>query len=533
METTYNKTLKEWTGPNRITIFNPLASVGSILLHCWKMNPDNIGFIFAETDTKVTNAEMRLRSIRIAQNVKDLGLGQEDVVAIISDPRQETISLWFGLILNGTPFENFNLSVDQEMLTNFFSAIKPSLVICPKDKLHLVQTVQSELGNKALTLLFDDPHGVDKLFISTRNEEKFKPNSNFDSTKHILFFTATSGTTGIQKVAKISHSHIISRSMNTLGAKDVYFMFAPVSWSITVELAVALALQGTAQVFSRQPFNPKLQVDLIEKYKITAMFLVQHHMTQLIEYLKNQHSVLNSIKYFWMGGTKIFEVVIGSMKFFIPNASLLNCYGMSETLGITDEMDFKRSGSVGKLSLPDKIKIIDYEGQRLGPNELGEVCIKVDFPFLGYVGKPSPSDGEGFFPTGDMGYMDEDCFLYLEGRKKDIIKYRDTQFNATSVEQFIISKTKIREVCVVGLNDPVLREVPAAAIVKSPNCQLNEEDIQAIVSKNLPDYKHLDAGVYFVEKLPYTLTGKIKRIEVVKMVEELAKKKRETDSTRL
>lgn len=133
-------------------------------------------------------------------------------------------------------------------------------------------------------------------------------------------------------------------------------------------------------------------------------------------------------------------------------------------------------------------------------------------------------DPDGWFYSGDLGYFDEDGFLFIIGRSKDIIKYRGFQISPTELEEFLLRETGLRQVCVIGIED--LKhgtDLPAAVLVRTNDCHLTVDDIKQLAETKLPDYKQFRGGIYFLraDELPMTPSGKIMKRIVKEMIEKI------------
>lgn len=189
-----------------------------------------------------------------------------------------------------------------------------------------------------------------------------------------------------------------------------------------------------------------------------------------------------------------------------------------------------REGSVGHLYGSNQAIVIDCDGKQLGANEMGEICVKVQVPFLGYLGEPeltarSYHNGE-FFKTGDIGYFDEDCFLYVVGRKKEMLRLNGLMVSSTEIEDIINSQGAVESSCVVGVPDNESENDILFAFVKtisSRSKSINEQTILDHVNLKLPDVKRLRGGVHFVEKFPMTPSGKIKKQKVKKIAMSISR----------
>lgn len=182
---------------------------------------------------------------------------------------------------------------------------------------------------------------------------------------------------------------------------------------------------------------------------------------------------LSSIRVLMCGGSKLSTDTALEMKLFLKNGSIYSVYGMSEaagciTVGIVNS---EEDTSVGRLVFGTKAKIIDDDGNCLRINECGELCTMTQYKFLGYFGNDEATnnaiDEDGFLKTGDIGYFDKDGNLYLVDRKKDMLKYCSSQISPTELEQYLIKCPSIKAVCVVGIPDETVGDLPAAVIVQN------------------------------------------------------------------
>lgn len=153
--------------------------------------------------------------------------------------------------------------------------------------------------------------------------------------------------------------------------------------------------------------------------------------------------------------------------------------------------------------------------------------VKLPFPLLPYLGlNTNDCDEEDFFRTGDIGRFDEESYLAIEGRLKDFIRMRDVdnqllEIHAATIEEVILKETDFATVCVVGVYDPGASfEVPAAAILKNPNSKMMEQDVVKIVAEKLTP-KYIEGGVYFLDKIPTNTVGKVRKLDVIKIINKL------------
>lgn len=162
---------------------------------------------------------------------------------------------------------------------------------------------------------------------------------------------------------------------------------------------------------------------------------------------------------------------------------------MSEVGGvISANMGTNDKDTVGKLQVERCVKIVDEEGNRCGVNIDGEICVKLNHKCLGYFGNQKATDelfdAEGFAHTGDIGRFDEDGFLYLVDRKKELLKYNSEQISPSEIEAHLIKSTYIKAVCVVGIPENGT-EFPAAVVVRADGSNITEKDVLDLIAGSI------------------------------------------------
>ncbi|XP_035702466.1 probable 4-coumarate--CoA ligase 3 [Folsomia candida] len=174
--------------------------------------------------------------------------------------------------------------------------------------------------------------------------------------------------------------------------------------------------------------------------------------------------------------------------------------------------------SVGKLMPGVSAQFRDLETgeQILGPNESGELCVKFKGMFTSYYKNPvatkNSMTSDGFYKTGDVGYYDENEFVYIVDRAKEIFKYYGNHISPTDIENIINDHPAVGEVCVVGVSDPDGGGyIPRAFCVILPDFQCSEQEVLEFANSRLPNFKHVRGGVHFLEQLPKGKTGKVSR----------------------
>lgn len=328
----------------------------------------------------------------------------------------------------------------------------------------------------------------------------------------------SSGTTDLSKPICITHEVALSQLPHSLIEKphEVTFCFSSLYWLSGVQALLLGILESSTRLITTDSFSPESMLHLIQKHKVTSLFSGSFQMVLTLKCAEKQITDLTSVERWFCGGSKISNEITIAVQNYIPNGLVLVVYGMSELFGsITVKLCDGKNESVGQLVGGTTVKIVDENGNRLGVGQDGEVCVKNVYKFAGYYGDRVSTDAlydtEGFLQTGDIGHFDGDGSLYLVDRKKDILRYREHTISPSEIENFLSNRPEIESASVVGITDSSSNDLPAAVVVRQRGSTITEAEINNMIAKAFDDSRKLRGGIYFVDALPVTPSGKILR----------------------
>jgi fatty-acyl-CoA synthase len=339
----------------------------------------------------------------------------------------------------------------------------------------------------------------------------------------IQFIMYTSGTTGKPKGAVLSHGNtqwnvVNAVNMYSVADDSVSIVSAPLFHIGALGVSALPFLYVGGKLVIQRFFNPVEALKLIEDEKVTIMFGIPVMfliMSQLPEFETTDYS---SVTFFIAGGAPVPRPLIET--WLKHDVTFNQGYGMTETApGITalrSEDALRKVGSCGKPLLHTDVKIVDADSSELPRGEIGEVVVKGPNVIKEYWRLPEATEKtivDGWLHTGDMGYFDEEGYLFLVDRKKDMYISGGENVYPAEVEDVIMGFGKVADVGVIGIPHEKWGESGLAVVVPAPGVELSEEEVIEYCRGKLAKYK-IPKKVTFIEALPRTATGKILKKEL-------------------
>lgn len=339
----------------------------------------------------------------------------------------------------------------------------------------------------------------------------------------LAIILCSSGTTGPVKGVGLSHKALIDATCLRSFSPHVIFSFSTLYWGSGLVTMLLCALTGSTRVMTNKLFTPELFLEIIERHKVSFIIAGPSVLAMTLYSEEITKANLDSVKIVSVGGSAIPDQIMTDFRNFLPKQALLSIsYGMTEICQTIAKGSGNNSGGIGMLAFNSMVKIVDEDGNNLGIDQQGEICLQSKNKWPGYYNNPEATAliyKNGWIHSGDIGYFNKEGVLHIIDRKKDILKYQNYQVYPTEIEMVINKIPDVVQVCVCGLDDIVSRDLPAAAIVKKPGSNLTTEDVEKFVAEQLANHMHLHGGAYFVDELPKAPSGKVMRREVKKLLE--------------
>ncbi|XP_052140995.1 4-coumarate--CoA ligase-like 5 [Oryza glaberrima] len=283
----------------------------------------------------------------------------------------------------------------------------------------------------------------------------------------------------------------------------------------------SVSMGETSVLMERFDFIAALRA--IERYRVTLLPAAPPVLVAMVKYEEARRRDLSSLLVIGIGGAPLGREVAEQFASVFPNVELVQGYGLTESSGAVAATvgpeESKAYGSVGKLGSHLQAKIVDPStGEALGPGQRGELWVRGPIVMKGYVGDDEATaatvDSEGWLKTGDLCYFNEDGFLYIVDRLKELIKYKGYQVPPAELEHILQSHPGIADAAVIPYPDEEAGELPMAFIVRQPGSNITKEQVMDYVAKQVAPYKKV-RRVAFVTAIPKSPAGKILRRELV------------------
>ncbi|BES95067.1 AMP-Hypothetical protein enzyme [Nesidiocoris tenuis] len=498
-----------------------VVSLGEVVLAALRRHQvKSIAQVEVETSRELTYGHLVRESLSVLQGLKAEGVNAESMVAVISYNSQEAHVIMLACVFLGATVAPIDPSLTPEEIATFLDLVKPSLVYTEGGK--TMRKVEASLMyiDFAPTVVVSARHK--HAFTSFQalhqpTDPEFKPSVS-DPHKHVAIILFTSGTSGLPKGVMLDDLYILNQVVALPRRGDMTLLLtSPMFWLSGILFFFTAIINGIKLAFLRGPAKESVVMSTISNYKPQVWFTAPSMLLGMLSSPSKGQYDLSSLQMVISGGASLSadSSLRIQKEIFRNRIPVLQGYGMTELGVITQSLPgLAKPGSVGVLKPGVKCKIVDIDdGHNLGPEEEGEICVKSEYMMRGYINNPEATaacfDEDRWFHTGDVGYFDEDGFIFIVDRIKDLMKYRTYQIAPAELENVLRNHPAVKDVAVFGVPHPQDGDHPMAFVVAKQS--VSEQQLLDFVADRVSEKKQLRGGVRFVEFIPKTSTGKPKR----------------------
>ena len=429
---------------------------------------------------------------------------------------------------SGAVFTAVNPSYTVNELLHHFHMTKPRLLIVEPKLLHNTLIAAAEFGLSKENIFVFDIHSRESCNGLHSWEELLRHGESDwvqvpDPSKAIAQYASTSGTSGLPKVARLSHSYHVSQAVLRLSEENLPYevrrltALPPFHVFATPILPSSIRERHPTYVMPRFEMNTFLQH--IGKFHITETYLPPPVIVAMPQTPQCTREKIRSLRQIWFGGASLkYKNQVPLYKLLHEDAKIQPVWGMTEAGWITAGKwhETIQDDSVGKPLSGFNVKVVGEDGEQItDEGVVGDVLVKSSALMLGYVDNEAATteafDNNGWLRTGDIGHVRDGDKVYIVDRKKDLIKVRGWQVSPAEVENIIIQHPQVEDAAVIGIDmADHTGELPRAYIVLQPGQQLDSHELRRWTGERLSKYK-IPEQIVFVKSIPKNPTGKILR----------------------
>ncbi len=489
-------------------------NIGGFLTKRASLSPNKEALVLG--DVRLTFRQLNQRCNRLVNAIGKLGIGPGDRVAVLSLNEPEFFDLYFGLGKLGAVLVPLNHRLAGPEIQYILNDSQARVLIFGQEFAPVVESIKSDIPCEHLVGIMDEAPDYARSYkdlTAGASDEEPEIRCGDDDTLTILY---TSGTTGRPKGAELTHNGYFGTSV-TLRATfgeigEVLLMPLPL-FHIGALAPVPMCIHFGMKMVVQRAFDPKNFLELLGQEQITWFGSVP----QILMFLRQ---VPDFEKYDWhtvkMALVYAAPVPVTLIKEYAESGiEVRQLYGMTECTGpatvIDGENAIKKAGSCGPPFFHNEIRLVDMQGNDVGPNEMGEVLIAGTNLMKGYWNKPEATAEtlqNGWLYSGDMGKMDEDGFLYIMDRKKDMIISGGENIYPAEIEDLLLSHPAIADAAVIAMPDEKWGESIKAILVAREGESPTESEVIDWCQGKIGKFK-IPRKVEFTSEIPRTPTGKI------------------------
>ncbi len=496
----------------------PFRPIADLLSSYRERDPDKLAIVDLDQGSSISFGEMDRVVTDIAADLKQRGVAKGDRVVLLSDENLEKLLIWFGVWRIGAVVCPLNVELNSEHVASLSAMVGPKLVLIHKD-----------LDSDALTLGVDapicrfgsfskeEPDPADDFFSQLASADAASLSERNDPSDLSCMF-CTSGTTSKPKLVVYDHAAYWLSGLSTLDMlglteDDKTLEYRSFGWN-------------SAQVLSLMPFlQTGLTMHIAKRFSHSRFFewIKQHGLTFSAGVPTVVNMLLNKPLGYTAKDIPTLRLMTCSTAPLSPEQwkrfestyglTLLQLYGMSEAGWICGNRHYqKRMGTVGPPAKHQEFIIVDGEGNKCSPNVEGEVTVGGLQTAIGYL---QPDGSIEHFrgkrnKTGDLAIMDEDGFVRVTGRTKDLIIRGGMNISPLEIDEILLAHNDLLEAASVGVPDSIYGEEVVAFAVPKPQADVTEEIILSYCESKLPLPKQ-PKKLFFVDQLPKNDRGKVLR----------------------
>ncbi|KAM3722153.1 4-coumarate--CoA ligase [Dirofilaria immitis] len=503
-----------------------------------------------ETMKSFTYTELINRSEQMRNALIRLGIQHGDIIGTYAGNSSDYITFILAAIGIGVILVPLNPAYKTYEIEKYLSKASVKWLLTEEKLFEKIEHFKEK--NMEIKIIMLDSIEESLLYYSFQyylnNDNSFSTNEDiyglqnkpvYGHNRAIIFFS--SGTTGLPKGVIFNHKTLIANinlvrkaqgikcgryEMVSLNNTDVVYGVLPYFHAGGLLTVFGLLGLGVQIIINRR-FSAEQFLKTLGNYQVTTLLLVPPVLKFLSIAPNLNPEAFRSLKYIFVGSAHVNESLIIMIKQRLPKTSIIQLYGTTEAGAFVFMQPLFSDGKTGScgILLPNvECKIVKLlNNDECEEMEIGEIWLKTITMMQGYLEETIDINDvfiDGWYRTGDLGFYDSNQFIYITGRIKEMIKVRGWQVSPYEIEEAIQELEDVELCAVIGIPDEYSGQLPKAYIQLRDGGQLNENTIHQLINTKFASYKQLKGGIQFISNMPLNSSGKISRMELLKLNEK-------------
>jgi acyl-CoA synthetase (AMP-forming)/AMP-acid ligase II len=495
--------------------------VGQILTNAAIRFPDRESFLCFSTQRRFTFSQTNQRCNRLANGLAELGLRKGDRVAFLCSNRAEMVEIYFALAKSGLVGMPLNYRLAPVEMLELMRAVGTVALIAERRFSELLVPHLGALPQIAHCISFGEGTALgsdyEALLARSASSEPMVEVEEDDP----FYFNLTSGTTGLPKCYLINHYNCTAGNglfpNYDLTSRDVAMTVFPMFGRVGFGWAIATVQLGLRNVLAN--FETHAVLRLIEEEGVTAVNLVPTMAAMLLACPSLGNSRTESLRVVVFAGSAVPQSIRENVQTRLC-ANVFEYYGMQESGALTlstPEDRQRKPASAGRQVLHSHVRIVDAQGNDLPAGQPGEIYGRSPNAVTAYFESPAKTAetfAGGWVHTGDIGYLDDEGYLFISGRLKEVIVTGGQNVHAAEIEELILTFPGVADCSVIGLPHPLWGEAVTAVVVPEGE-PIDADALIRFCHARLAGFKTPKSVLQQTDPLPRTPTGKVQKFRLV------------------
>jgi acyl-CoA synthetase (AMP-forming)/AMP-acid ligase II len=470
-----------------------------------------------------TYGELNRRVNQLAHGLLSLGVRKGDGVALSVGNRVEHLEIIFATAKIGALAIPLDVKWKALELSAVLEGLEPRFLVLQEDcvaEFEKAKALKNLSSIKTISLSADLSY---TRLLNGQSAEEPEVHVDEDDPFAVLL---TSGTTGFPKGCLTTQRTFVFHCINNaiekgLGAHDIAILSSPIYFNAGRSFTLGIIYFGGTMILHER-FDAEEVLRTIEREKVTYAGAVPTMCERMLHVLETTKYDTSTLRCLAITGGKVHPAVLESLKINLtPNIYRTYASTDSGQMAISKPADIDRKpNAAGRPVWCVDLRIVDNENRPVQVGEVGEIICQSPLASHGYYKNPEASNASfrgGWFYTGDLGYFDEEGYLFVAGRKKDMVKSGGISIYPLEIESVLYSHPAVLEAAVIGVPDAAWGEAVKAVVVARPEAVLDAETLLAFCKERLSAYK-VPKSVEFRSSLPHTEVGKVNKVKLKEMV---------------